>query len=176
MHQKTNSRHAVIAIMGAGPVGLAAALAIRRQGLQVRIFDQLNQPCQESRALTIQPRTLEVLEPLGVVPEMIAAGQPVRWINYYLGGRRCFRLDLGHIPSVYPFVLQLPQYRIEAIFTAELRKAGVEVERGMTLTDVKQDPDTVRIKCHDRDAGAFTWLLGCDGARSAVRNACCHCI
>ena len=63
-----------ILIAGAGPVGLAAALELARRGIEARIIDDGEAPTPESRALGVNPRTLELLGPSGATERLLAAG------------------------------------------------------------------------------------------------------
>lgn len=73
----------------------------------------------------------------------------------------------------YPYALQLPQSRLEAILEARLVALGGTVERGVTLRDFRQDRDGV-VATVEGLAGCeqvwVTFLVGCDGARSTVRE------
>src|SRR5690348_4204622 len=62
-------------IVGAGPVGLAAALFLARQGRSVRLIEAAPQPATQSRALAVNPRTLELLESTGVARAMLELGK-----------------------------------------------------------------------------------------------------
>ena len=53
-------------IVGAGPVGLGAALFLARQGRVARVVEMRDEPSQQSRALAVNPRTLDILEPTGL--------------------------------------------------------------------------------------------------------------
>ncbi len=70
-------------IVGAGPVGLGAALFLTRQGRSVRVVEMLSEPSSESRALAVNPRTLEILEPTGVTRQMLERGVPIRGVCFH---------------------------------------------------------------------------------------------
>jgi 2-polyprenyl-6-methoxyphenol hydroxylase-like FAD-dependent oxidoreductase len=76
-----------VLVVGGGPAGVVAALELARRSVRVRIVDQAARPMSGSRAKGLQPRTLELLEALGVVDEILAAGARFpRWRSYR-GGR-----------------------------------------------------------------------------------------
>lgn len=167
-------RKAQIGIVGAGPVGLTLALALSMLGIRVRIFDKKESAVAESRAMTIQPRTLEVLEPLGVVPTIVENGVKVSRINYYRRGRRVSQLSLDSLPTAFPFMLQLPQYKIESAILAFLHLNEVHIERGARVVTVDQNEESVTIQYqsshHPSGLANFDYLIGCDGAYSTVRE------
>ena len=85
-----------VLVVGAGPTGLALACGLRRRDVDCRIIDAGEGPTppEESRALGIQARTMEVFEALGVADAVRARGLEVRAANAYAGGRRLARFEL----------------------------------------------------------------------------------
>src|SRR5215213_1466444 len=69
-------------IIGAGPVGLATALFLERAGTPTRIIDRASFASRESRALAVNPRTLEILEPTGVTARMLEEGLVIRGARF----------------------------------------------------------------------------------------------
>ncbi len=130
-------------------------------------------PLPYCRAIGVTPRTLEVWDDMGVVRPLIDAGL---WID----GTRSF---LNHSPA--PDVLNdlfdlpyghlgIPQPETERILTQHLATLGVAVERPVTLTSLKQDDQGVHVELLNSDdsteTAAFRYVVGCDGAHSAVRR------
>ena len=69
-------------IVGAGPVGLAAALFLKREGFNPRLVETRTEPAPQSKALAVNPRILDLLEPTGVTARMLELGSPVRgWVD-----------------------------------------------------------------------------------------------
>jgi 2-polyprenyl-6-methoxyphenol hydroxylase-like FAD-dependent oxidoreductase len=165
-----------VLVVGAGPTGLALALALAAHGVRPRIIDRAQDRTHESRALAIQPRTLEVLAGLGVSNDLIAAGNPgVRVVLH--GRRREFStglFDLGLSDTAYPYILFLSQAETERILLGHLDRFGVTVERGVSLVGLNAGADeVVAVLRHDdgrEETVATPYVVGCDGARSAVRT------
>jgi 2-polyprenyl-6-methoxyphenol hydroxylase-like FAD-dependent oxidoreductase len=67
-----------VLVAGAGPIGLTAAIELRRRGVNVRIVDPLGEPPQYAKAVGIQPRTLEVFENMGVLRQVLDAATILR--------------------------------------------------------------------------------------------------
>ncbi len=84
-------------IVGAGPVGLAAALLLRHAGVAARIIEMAEEPSRHSKALAVNPRTLELLEPTLVTNRMLALGLRIRGARFRVGGKRSEELSLDSL-------------------------------------------------------------------------------
>src|SRR5215469_2479465 len=162
-------------VVGAGPVGLSTAAALLAQGLRVRIIDSAADRAQESRAIGIQARTLEVFEIAGLVDQFLELGHQLHGVNLYGEvGSEVGHLDFRYIPSRYPFILTLPQSETERILCDHLRNHGLQIERQTALTGFEQSDFAVfaRVTLPDgrEEEVVADWLLGRDGARSKVRE------
>jgi 2-polyprenyl-6-methoxyphenol hydroxylase-like FAD-dependent oxidoreductase len=129
----------------------------------------------ESRALVLQPRTLEILAGAGITPTLVERGRTTVRLVLHAGGRAAAvpLFDLGLEDSPYPYLLFLSQAETEAVLAAGLAARGVEVERGAELVSLTRDETTVRCRLStasgDRVAAA-RYVVGCDGAGSTVRQ------
>lgn len=115
-----------VLVVGAGPTGLAMAAQLAAFGVPVRVVDRAVDRAHESRALAIQPRTLEVLAGLGVTDELLAGGNPaVRLCLHAHGGVRAVPLfDLGLADTAYPHLLFLSRRRPNASWASTWRRRG----------------------------------------------------
>lgn len=170
-------------IVGAGPAGLVLAVELARRGVAMHIIDAAPGPSMASRAKGLQPRTLEIFDDLGVIDQVVAGGAKFpRWRSYQ-------GTSLKWEKSVYdmlgiaepqptadrPFVQtwMIPQWRTERIVRERLHSLGVEVEFGCTLTDLQQDAggvDATLSTATGQEHLRCRYLIGADGARSAVRK------
>jgi 2-polyprenyl-6-methoxyphenol hydroxylase-like FAD-dependent oxidoreductase len=100
-----------VLVVGAGPTGLALAAQLRTYGTTFRIIDRSLDRAHESRALAIQPRTLEALAPFGVTDELVARGNRAMQLRMHLPQRvvRMQLFDIGLADTAYPFLLFLSQ-------------------------------------------------------------------
>jgi len=82
------ARQIPVLVVGAGPTGLTMAIELARRGVVVRLIERLAKPPLTSRALLVQPRTLELFDDMGVIDAVLAAGRPVEGFTQVLRGRR----------------------------------------------------------------------------------------
>ncbi|MGV0809291.1 FAD-dependent monooxygenase [Mycolicibacterium setense] len=163
-----------VLIVGAGPTGLTMAIELARRGVLVRFIDAAAAPTTETRALGVQPRTLELFEKLDLAEAAVAVGVPVTDFNVFSEGKRFLHLDIHGLATPHPYLLMAPQPQVERLLVARLAGIGVTVERGVELTTLTQSPDDVRVGLRHRDGRVeqvqAPWVIGCDGAHSTVRH------
>ncbi|MBB3603492.1 2-polyprenyl-6-methoxyphenol hydroxylase-like FAD-dependent oxidoreductase [Mycolicibacterium sp. BK556] len=169
-----------VLIVGAGPTGLLLANELVRHGVTPRIIDRAPQAATTSRALVVQPRTLEILDDLGVAEQAFAAGTAASELTITFADKTVDVDFAGQLTgpqnlTAYPEPRTLSQHDTERILTDLLSRHGVEIERGVALTDFTQDGDAVTASLRHGDGATESvrcqWLAGCDGAHSAVRKA-----
>jgi 2-polyprenyl-6-methoxyphenol hydroxylase-like FAD-dependent oxidoreductase len=164
-----------VLIAGAGPTGLAAALFLAERGIKSRLVDRNEETAATSKALGVNPRTLELLEPCGVTAEILAKALKMVRMRLHQNGRPLgeVRIDPLALGARFPLVI-LPQSETERLLAAALAKHGIKPERGLTLTWLDQDEGGVDYILTDASGGELRGraaiLLGADGAHSAVRH------
>src|SRR5260370_24769966 len=128
-------RVAEVLVAGTGPTGLALAAQLAASGVRVRLIDRGLDRVHESRALAIQPRTLEVLAGLGVTDELIACGNPAVQLRMHAPGRvlEVPMFDLRPDDTAYPYLLVLSQAEPERILGEHLAAAGIHAQRGVEV-------------------------------------------
>lgn len=162
-----------VLIVGAGPTGLAAALFLTRRGVPVRIIDQAAVPAQHSKALAVNPRTLDLLEPTGVSARMLAEGRPVHHGRFYEDWKLVADLDIGHVHPRYALTV-LSQARSEALLAEALAAVGVHAEREVMLAHAGLADGRVEAALVHRDGRVEQVsppiLFAADGAHSIIRR------
>ena len=161
-----------VLIVGAGPTGLAAALFLTRRGVPVRIIDAAERPTATSKALGVNPRTLDLLEDSGVTARILAEAQEMRTLFLHRNGRplTTLRPDWKALGAAHPMAI-LPQARTEALLTGALAALGVAPERGRALGAVTRTDEAVTATLADGETLSAPLLFAADGAHSTVRKA-----
>ncbi|MBI2810081.1 MAG: FAD-dependent monooxygenase [Candidatus Melainabacteria bacterium] len=155
-------------IVGAGPTGLTLACELLKRGLTVRLIELLKTPTNQSRALGIQPRTLEVFEKMGLIDRFLKMGRKIQGGNFYRNHKKFGRLDFAaYLDAPYPFLLSLPQADTEKILSTHFESLGGKIERGVALKSL--EGSTAELDTGEKIAAK--WIFGCDGAHSAVRRS-----
>ena len=163
-------------IVGAGPVGLTAALEFARRGSRVRIIDKGDgfTSVEESRALAINNRTLQLLAPSKVTKELLAEGNRVTKFRVENElGRNVIKTKFSGIGAPYPFLLVVRQGVTERILADALSKFGVRVEWGAEAMASNRNAANPSIDVNwptDIETINAELLVGADGAHSMVRD------
>jgi 2-polyprenyl-6-methoxyphenol hydroxylase-like FAD-dependent oxidoreductase len=166
-----------VLIVGAGPTGLMLANQLGRRNIDALIIDRHSGPAQQTRAMAVHARTLEIYSKLGIVERALELGQRGGGANLWVDGERRARIPLGDIGrsvSPFPFVLMLGQDDNERILGEHLRNWNMDVQWNTELVDLEQAPDRVTATLRQRDGSTrriqAAYVAGCDGGHSAVRE------
>ena len=162
-----------VLIIGAGPVGLAAAAELARYGLTVRIVDKTAARTDKSKALVVWSRTLELLDRSGAGAALLAAGRPCTAANLMSGAKSLAHITFDGVDSSHPYALMIPQSETERVLETHLNSLGVQVERSTELTTFTQSETGVTstlTKSGTTETLESSWLIACDGAHSTVRH------
>ncbi|KAF9266862.1 FAD/NAD(P)-binding domain-containing protein [Marasmius fiardii PR-910] len=170
-----------VLVVGAGPSGLVAALSLLRNGVSVRIIEKSPEYRIGQRGAAITPRSLEAFKALGIVERLMDQSIPIPMLKVYelhggLAGGKIFEMSPFTLPTAnvpFPNIMCLGQNNLEALLREELEKCGVPVEHGTELITFSQTADIVSAKIFKNgivEQAEYSWLIGADGARGAVRK------
>jgi 3-(3-hydroxy-phenyl)propionate hydroxylase len=161
-------------VIGAGPVGLAAAIDARLQGLEVLVLDDDKTVSVGSRAVCYAKRSLEILDRLGIADE--ACGMGVSWNigRTFLEEGEVYQFNL--VPDAghkRPGMINLQQYHVEEMLIARALQLGADIRWQHKVTAVERHDDHATLTVETPD-GLFgieaDWLVVADGARSPIRR------
>ncbi len=164
-----------VVVVGAGPTGLTAAIELARRGVGVRVLDAADEPHRGSRGKGMQPRTLELLDPMGVADRLVSLGMFELTIRRHEADGSVVDVDTnpdGRPDPTTPWArsLVIPQWRTEQVLRERLAEEGVAVEHGRRLSALAQDDDGVRLTLEGGDELRASWVVGADGGSSTVRR------
>jgi 2-polyprenyl-6-methoxyphenol hydroxylase-like FAD-dependent oxidoreductase len=156
-----------VIVVGAGPVGLMLAGELRLGGVDVVVYEQRTAPAGESRGIGCTSRAGEVFDQRGLLTRLapIEPGQQT-----HFGG---VQLDTTMLEDTHHGFRGAPQYRIESVLEEWALGLGASIRRGHTVVDLRQDADGVAVVVTGPGGQAedtAEYLVGCDGARSTVRQ------
>ena len=168
-----------VVISGGGPVGLICAYALARRGVTVTVLDQNSELQDDPRAATTHPATLELLDGLGVIDQVIEQGLISEDFEFWdrPTGEKIATFDHAVLvdDTKFPFVVQCEQFKLAKIFLAKLQdETSVTVLFNHDVTGFDHTADGVTVTASTPD-GEKTfegdWLIGADGGRSVVRKS-----
>ena len=166
-----------IIVVGAGPVGLVCAMVLAEAGIDVLVIERGADVSDDLRASTFHPPTLDMLAPSGITAQLIDNGLiaptwQVRMLE--TGDYALFDLALLDGETNHPYRVQCEQRNLVRFLADKVKSAGVTFAFDAELTGLTQDADGVVaiVNCNgEHVAFAGRYLIGADGANSAVREA-----
>ena len=168
-----------VLIVGAGPVGLVAAVLLVAEGIPVVVIEACNELPHDLRASTFHPPTLDMLEPLGVVGAMIDQG--LICPTWQFRDRRdgvvaTFELSRLRPDTNHPYRVQCEQWRLGDLLYAQLKSNPLATIRlGTAATAARQTADGVEVDVTVPGGATETltgsFVVGADGIGSIVRKA-----
>src|SRR5688572_3030409 len=148
-----------VLVVGAGPVGLVAALFLQQHGVRVEIVDMHQRTTQHSYALAIHPRTLRILDDAGLSEGLIGAGHKVTKVAYYEGQERRAEIDYSALASKHPYLLVIRQSVLERAVEEALRKTKLKVLWRHLLESLDADGATPRAEVAELDQVASGYAV-----------------
>ena len=157
-------------IIGAGPVGLTAAIECARQGMDVSVIERNSGPTDESRAVGINCQSLLLLQPSGAADKILERATVFRRAVIQDGAKHLTTLELPQADSGPPTMVLLAQSETERILIERLFEYGVTPRWNSEARHVHQNGHsaTLTFECGERLSADY--ILGADGSRSYTRK------
>ena len=169
-------QHISVLIVGAGPSGLMMAAQLLRYGVQPIIIDSKQGPTNQSKALAVQARTLEIYRQMGIIDAIIKGGKQADGVVFNQGGKETAALSLNNVgdgQTAFPFVHLYQQSKNERLLLEYLTLNCCPVYWNTSLVSLEQEAETVSVQLQTGDntqAITCDWLIGADGPHSLVRK------
>ncbi|WP_433012973.1 FAD-dependent oxidoreductase [Kribbella sp. CA-294648] len=159
-----------VLVVGAGPVGLAVAASLAGQGRQVTVVDRQAAGANTSRAAVIHPRTLEMLERIGVSDRLASLGIQSKQFHIADGDRTLVPVRFDKLPTAYPYVLMVPQSTTEQVLLERLKELGGEVHRPYVASGLRQTADGAEVTLESGELIKAQYVVAADGMHSKIRD------
>jgi 3-(3-hydroxy-phenyl)propionate hydroxylase len=170
-----------VVIVGAGPTGVTAASLLAGYGVTCLVLDRWEGVYPQPRAVHLDDEINRLIARLGIADEFAAISRPALGLRLLDRDMRVLaQFDRRPVDSIhgFPQANMFDQPELEALLRVNLKTlAGVQLRGNAEVTDIAQlEPDRVRVRFTDRITDEThtvdaTYVLGCDGANSIVRNA-----
>lgn len=178
-----------VLVVGAGPVGLFTALQFASKGMDVMIIDREGQPASHSYACVLHQETLALFDKVDVLDPLLESGRRVDTFAFYEGTDRQAEIRLAAVRKDFPFILVVPQNRVEEALEHRLRQLGGAVHWSHQLRDFRRVPNGIEAELDKLGGSGFGYsvphwesvvekqlavqplfLIGADGTNSFVRR------
>lgn len=179
-----------VLVVGAGPVGLFTALALKQRGVNVNIVDEEWRPGARSYALALHPKSMEIFAKLGLGKEIQEQAYRVDRLLLRTDGRLTATLPFSAVGGDHPYLTILPQSTLEDLLFQRLEQLGVHVLWNQRVEDLQMGERSVVASIDElaKVGGGYAistteWLIertihteadyviGADGCHSTVRRA-----
>lgn len=142
--------------------------------MSFRIVETNATQSQHSKALAVFPRTLEIFDMAGIVGPFLRAANRVTKLGIITHERRLGRIEFRPAGTPYEFIAMVPQDVTEQLLHERLHSRGGEVEYQTQFLSLQQNDSGVEAaieRAGEKSSIVASYVVGCDGAHSAVRHA-----
>src|SRR6185312_9992645 len=156
-----------VIIVGCGPTGAMLAAELRLHDVRVLVLEKETEPPSAVRIVGLHIRSLELMAMRGLLSRLLDHGRKRPAAGFFAAINKPAPTGLD---SAYAYLLGIRQPVIERLLEEHAIALGVQVRRGRAVTGLAQDDDCVTVELSDGQQLRTRYLVGCDGARSAVRK------
>ncbi|MGX7668960.1 FAD-dependent monooxygenase [Flavobacterium pedocola] len=165
-----------VLIVGAGPTGLMMANQLQRFGIDFIIIDSKEGPTEQSRAIAVTARSMEIYQQMGLSDTILEEGTPINAFNLYFFGKKRAEIKINEIGkglTDFSFLFAFEQSKNEALLYDNLLKQGKDVLWNTEFSNLTQKHNRViSIAFQNDDSLTINskYVVGCDGAKSPIRH------
>lgn len=165
-----------VLIVGAGPTGLMMANQLLRFGIDCIIIDSKEGPTEQSRAIAVTARSMEIYQQMGLSDTILEEGTPMNSFNLYFFGKKKAEIKISEIGkglTDFSFLFAFEQSKNEKLLYQNLRKNGKDVlwnTEFSNLTQTKDSVITIAFQNEEVKKIKSKYVVACDGAKSPVRH------
>ena len=123
---RTNKKTQVL-VVGAGPVGLTAAISLQQRGIDFEILDKTSGPSEHSKACLLSPETLAFFDDMGLLKSVLDRALAIKGIQLFKGTDCTAVFDLSTLPSAFPFIVSIPQGELEDVLVSCLKASKKKI-------------------------------------------------
>jgi 2-polyprenyl-6-methoxyphenol hydroxylase-like FAD-dependent oxidoreductase len=156
-----------VIIAGCGPTGAMLAAELRLHEVRVLVLEKEPEPAPFVRILSLHIRSIELMAMRGLLDRFLERGRRRPIDGVFAGIAKPGPTDLD---SAHAYILGMRQRDIEQLLEEHAIELGAQVRRGCAVAGLAQDDDGVTVELADGEQLRARYLVGCDGARSAVRK------
>ena len=134
-----------VLVVGAGPVGLTAAICLQQRGIDFEILDKASGPSEHCKACLLSPETLEFFKDLGLLEAVMDRALSLKAMQLF-DGRDCLAVfEFSTLPSSIPYVASIPQSELEDILLATLKSGKKKVLWNHRVAQVNRSSNGITI-------------------------------
>ena len=163
-----------VVVVGAGPVGLALASLLRRADVRCLVVERQAQRDQRTKAITVHAPTLEFLQSLGLLDDILLRGVKMETISFHIRDGGSFHGRMTGMDSVVDGYVNIPQPSYEELLEHYALDNGASISSGVGYVSHQAGDDSggimVSLSGGRQTQVRCSYLVGCDGVGSTVRE------
>lgn len=164
-----------VVIIGAGPGGLTIALTLALYSIPYMLVEKTEERSPFTKALTLQPRTLEILDGLHLLEPLLPRGNQIRKTHLWKNKSRIGSFDYTDLPSQCNYLLSVTQPEVEKMLESALLARGGVIHRGLECVDVLNVENGCQVCLQNVHTGLqktiqASYVIAADGGKSRIRS------